>query len=123
MCFQRDSRKDQIVVWGFILGTAGLLGYAALRKMMEVQETGQVLALIAAKFGVGEGRRRGVGNMGIGRSERGGAGGSGGSGALGGLGVGLGIGRSNNDGRRGQYASVPVHSRQNSVAPLMGEHE
>ncbi|KAK5662322.1 hypothetical protein OQA88_8228 [Cercophora sp. LCS_1] len=37
-CFQRDSRKDQIIVWGFILGTAGLLGAAGLRKLMELRE-------------------------------------------------------------------------------------
>ncbi|KAK0709269.1 hypothetical protein B0T26DRAFT_620916, partial [Lasiosphaeria miniovina] len=33
-CFQRDSRKDQIIVWGFILGTAGLLGWAGLRRVL-----------------------------------------------------------------------------------------
>ncbi|KAK3316554.1 hypothetical protein B0H66DRAFT_441064, partial [Apodospora peruviana] len=27
-CFQRDSTKDQIIVWGFIIGTVGLLGWA-----------------------------------------------------------------------------------------------
>ena len=34
-CFQRDSRKDQIVVLTFIGVTLGLLGWAALRKMLE----------------------------------------------------------------------------------------
>ncbi len=34
-CFQRDSRKDQIVVLTFIAGTVGLLGWAAVRKMLE----------------------------------------------------------------------------------------
>ncbi|KAK4187416.1 hypothetical protein QBC35DRAFT_498747 [Podospora australis] len=34
-CFQRDSRKDQVIVWGFILGTAGLLGWAAVKKVIE----------------------------------------------------------------------------------------
>ena len=36
-CFQRDSRKDQIIVWGFILGTAGLLGWAGLRRLLELR--------------------------------------------------------------------------------------
>ncbi|KAM3074384.1 hypothetical protein ACMFMG_002810 [Clarireedia jacksonii] len=34
-CFQRDSRKDQIVVLTFIAGTLGLLGWAAVRKFMD----------------------------------------------------------------------------------------
>lgn len=34
-CFQRDSRKDQIVVLTFIAGTVGLLGWAAVRKLLE----------------------------------------------------------------------------------------
>lgn len=34
-CFQRDSRKDQIVVLTFIAGTVGLLGWAAVRKILE----------------------------------------------------------------------------------------
>ena len=34
-CFQRDSRKDQIVVLAFIAGTLGLLGWAAVRKVLE----------------------------------------------------------------------------------------
>lgn len=34
-CFQRDSRKDQIVVLTFIAGTLGLLGWAAVRKVLE----------------------------------------------------------------------------------------
>ncbi|KAK3381908.1 hypothetical protein B0H63DRAFT_215875 [Podospora didyma] len=38
-CFQRDSRKDQIIVWGFILGTAGLLGWAGLKRVLELRET------------------------------------------------------------------------------------
>ncbi|PSR84049.1 hypothetical protein BD289DRAFT_357224, partial [Coniella lustricola] len=38
MCFQRDSRKDMIIVWGFLLGTTGLLGWAALRNVMEVYD-------------------------------------------------------------------------------------
>ncbi|KAJ2898939.1 hypothetical protein MKZ38_003572 [Zalerion maritima] len=38
MCFQRDSRKDQIIVWGFILGTGGLLGWAGIRRLLEMRE-------------------------------------------------------------------------------------
>jgi hypothetical protein len=34
-CFQRDSRKDQIVVVTFIMVTVGLLGWAAIRKILE----------------------------------------------------------------------------------------
>jgi hypothetical protein len=37
-CFQRDSRKDQIVVLTFIGVTIGLLGWAAVRKMMEKRQ-------------------------------------------------------------------------------------
>ncbi|KAK3991499.1 hypothetical protein QBC44DRAFT_379722 [Cladorrhinum sp. PSN332] len=40
-CFQRDSRKDQIIVWGFILGTAGLLGWAGVKKVVEGYENKQ----------------------------------------------------------------------------------
>ncbi|KAK8044493.1 hypothetical protein PG993_004517 [Apiospora rasikravindrae] len=38
MCFQRDSRKDQIIVWGFIFGTLGLLGWAGVRRFTEMRE-------------------------------------------------------------------------------------
>jgi hypothetical protein len=38
MCFQRDSRKDQIIVWTFILGTAGLVGWAGLRRVLEMRQ-------------------------------------------------------------------------------------
>lgn len=34
MCFQRDSNKDKIIVWGFILGTTGLLGWALFKRIM-----------------------------------------------------------------------------------------
>ena len=37
-CFQRDSRKDQIVVLTFIGVTIGLLGWAAVRKVMEKRQ-------------------------------------------------------------------------------------
>ncbi|KAK3952002.1 hypothetical protein QBC32DRAFT_342529 [Pseudoneurospora amorphoporcata] len=92
-CFQRDSRKDKVIVWGFILGTAGLLGWAGLRKVLE---RGQV-----AGFGTGGGSAGRTGFMGgVGRSSTvgGNAGGSGLGGGLfrrvfGGLGSGQGGGR------------------------------
>lgn len=34
-CFQRDSAKDQLVVYTFIIVTVALLGYAAVRPWME----------------------------------------------------------------------------------------
>lgn len=118
MCFQRDSRKDQIVVWGFILGTAGLLGWAALRKVMEMQETGAFIGAGGALLSRATGGRIGGGGGGSGPGGgRGGA--AGGRGGLGGFGIGRSGGSSSD--WRGQYASVATHSRQNSVAPLMGE--
>lgn len=44
MCFQRDSRKDQIIVWGFIFGTLGLLGWAGVKRVTEMREAKQKLA-------------------------------------------------------------------------------
>ncbi|KAF4983058.1 hypothetical protein FDECE_17388 [Fusarium decemcellulare] len=38
MCFQRDSNKDKIIVWGFIIGTVGLLGWAAFKKVISWRE-------------------------------------------------------------------------------------
>lgn len=38
MCFARDSRKDRLIVWTFLLGTAGLLGWAAVRRALERRE-------------------------------------------------------------------------------------
>ncbi|KAG5978323.1 hypothetical protein E4U55_006242 [Claviceps digitariae] len=38
MCFQRDSNKDKIIVWGFILGTTGLLGWAAFKRLVEQRD-------------------------------------------------------------------------------------
>jgi hypothetical protein len=35
MCFRRDSNKDKIIVWGFILGTTSLLGWAAFKNLAE----------------------------------------------------------------------------------------
>ncbi len=33
-CFQRDSRKDQLVVWGFLLTVLGLLGWAGGKSVV-----------------------------------------------------------------------------------------
>lgn len=41
-CFQRDSRKDQIVVLTFIFATVGLLGWAFVRKVLEKRKTDTV---------------------------------------------------------------------------------
>lgn len=79
-CFQRDSRKDQLIVWGFILGTGGLLGWAATRKVVEIREKG----------------RRGGGAMGA----------AGGGSSLGGGGGGAAAAAAGND--RGAYVQVPV---------------
>lgn len=38
LCFQRDSNKDKIIVWGFIIGTVGLLGWAAFKKAVSWRE-------------------------------------------------------------------------------------
>jgi len=38
MCFQRDSNKDKIIVWGFIFATMGLLGWAAFKRVLQWQE-------------------------------------------------------------------------------------
>ncbi|RDA84297.1 hypothetical protein CP532_3338 [Ophiocordyceps camponoti-leonardi (nom. inval.)] len=35
LCFQRVSNKDRFIVWGFILVTLGLLGWAALKRIVE----------------------------------------------------------------------------------------
>jgi len=35
MCFQRDSNKDKIIVWGFIVGTLGLLAWAAFKRVVQ----------------------------------------------------------------------------------------
>lgn len=98
MCFQRDSRKDQIIVWGFILGTAGLLGWAAIRKFWEMRQSAGGIASAL----LGGGSRGGgvpVGRVGggrIGLADGGGA-------------------ASGSDGGRGHYANVAGHSRENSV--------
>lgn len=38
MCFQRDSNKDKFIVWGFILGTVALLGWATFKRVVEWRE-------------------------------------------------------------------------------------
>ncbi|ROW08331.1 hypothetical protein VMCG_03223 [Cytospora schulzeri] len=101
MCFQRDSRKDQIIVWGFILGTAGLLGWAGVQKVMAMREQGSFLGIP-------------------------GIGGRGGPGVLGGLareGVRVGaarVGATGSDVGRGTYAAVGGHSRDSSIQTGIG---
>ncbi|KAI0509748.1 hypothetical protein F5B22DRAFT_615920 [Xylaria bambusicola] len=58
-CIQRDSRKDQIIVWGFILGTAGLLGWAGVKRVNEVREgrRNKMRAAAAGTAGSGGGDR------------------------------------------------------------------
>ncbi|RYP49918.1 hypothetical protein DL768_004454 [Monosporascus sp. mg162] len=65
-CFQRDSRKDRIIVWGFILGTTGLLGWAAVRRVVELREERKIAA--AAGAGTVPGGR---GRRSTGRHDRG----------------------------------------------------
>lgn len=103
MCFQRDSRKDQIIVWGFILGTAGLLGWAAVRKAWEIQESGGLASVLS-----------GGGRVGL-RANGSRGGGGGGGGPLGRAGGGF-VGSSGSDLGRGQYATVAAHSRDGSEA-------
>ncbi|KAK2075234.1 hypothetical protein P8C59_009379 [Phyllachora maydis] len=86
-CFQRDSRKDQIIVWAFILGTAGLLGWAGLKRALERRGTGKGLAAALAGSGYGHGRVAG-----------GGGGGGGGAGPVGRPGA-----RSGSPGRGGLF--------------------
>lgn len=43
-CFQRDSRKDQIIVLLFITTTVGLLGWAAVQKVIERRGSGSRIA-------------------------------------------------------------------------------
>ncbi|KAH8201441.1 hypothetical protein TruAng_004365 [Truncatella angustata] len=60
MCFQRDSRKDMIIVWGFIVGTLGLLGWAALKRLVELREDRSKIAG-ASPLGGGGGSGIGMG--------------------------------------------------------------
>lgn len=94
MCFQRDSRKDQIIVWGFILGTAGLLGWAALRKVVEIREgPGGFAGVLAGGGGSSVGRGNG-GAIPIGSRFAGSTG---------------------SDAGRGAYVGVSGHSRDGST--------
>lgn len=38
LCFKRDSNKDKIIVWGFIVGTCGLLGWALFKHVAAWRE-------------------------------------------------------------------------------------
>ncbi|KAL1858324.1 hypothetical protein Daus18300_009942 [Diaporthe australafricana] len=106
MCFQRDSRKDQVIVWGFILGTAGLLGWAGVQKVADLRQ----------QHGVGGGGIPGIGGGG-------GAGGGAGGGGRPPRGRSEGVlplargalGSTGRDGGRGAYAAVAGHSRESSL--------
>lgn len=63
MCFRRDSLKDQVIVWGFILGTVGLLGWAAARRLLEMRDVATA-ALPRAGSGSGSGSAGGRGPAG-----------------------------------------------------------
>ncbi|OHF00962.1 hypothetical protein CORC01_03790 [Colletotrichum orchidophilum] len=54
MCFQRDSNKDRVIVWGFLLGTSGLLGWAVFKRANELRE-GKRAADAAARNGAERG--------------------------------------------------------------------
>ncbi|KAH6617165.1 hypothetical protein F5144DRAFT_520004 [Chaetomium tenue] len=76
-CFQRDSPKDRFIVWGFILGTAGLLGWAALRRVIDSarerrQRRLQQQGGSGGGMGMGGGRFGGFGGLMGGRSGDGG---------------------------------------------------
>lgn len=103
MCFQRDSRKDQVIVWGFILGTAGLLGWAAVQKAVDMRQSGG-LGGIPGVGGVGRPAGGGGGGPPRGRRE----------GGILPLGRG-GLGSTGTDGGRGAYAAVAGHSRESSL--------
>ncbi|OAA67339.1 hypothetical protein SPI_01915 [Niveomyces insectorum RCEF 264] len=51
LCFQRDSRKDQLIVWGFLLGTGALLGWAAVRRVLERRAAAAAAAGAGARTG------------------------------------------------------------------------
>lgn len=78
MCFQRDSRKDQIIVWAFILGTLGLLGWAGAQRVMELRE--QQKGLGSNGRAPGSGRAGSGGGLGGLASRMGSAFGGGGNG-------------------------------------------
>lgn len=106
MCFQRDSRKDQFIVWGFILGTAGLLGWAGVQKAVDMRSRGAAIGGGIPGIG-GGGGRAGPGAGGApprGRRE----------GGILPLGRGA-LGSTGTDGGRGAYAAVAGHSRESSL--------
>nr|CDP28201.1 Putative protein of unknown function [Podospora anserina S mat+] len=88
-CFQRDSNKDKIIVWGFILGTAGLLSWAGVKRVIDSrmerqrQERGNeggggIMGVIGGLVSGGNAQRGG--NIGGGGLTRRGTGGGGGEG-------------------------------------------
>jgi len=76
-CFKRDSPKDQIIVWSFIMGTAALLGCAGVNKVLELRKgrrsddgvgrTGGIFGVFGGGRNGGEGRAGGF--LGRGSSE------------------------------------------------------
>lgn len=99
MCFQRDSRKDQIIVWGFILGTAGLLGWAGAQKVMAMRGQGSFAGLPG--LGLGGGGVGGIAGAVRAAAVRGG-------------------GATGADAGRGAYAAVGGHSRDSSIQTNIG---
>ncbi|KAL0933832.1 uncharacterized protein CTRU02_210631 [Colletotrichum truncatum] len=65
MCFQRDSNKDRVIVWGFLLGTTGLLGWAAFKHAQELREgKRQAEAAQAGQAGLARGNYSPLGSTG-----------------------------------------------------------
>ncbi|KAM7190247.1 hypothetical protein V8F33_009607 [Rhypophila sp. PSN 637] len=58
-CFQRDRTEDQVIVWAFILGTLGLLGWAGLRALIDARDR-KHLATAGAQAGAGQGQQGGL---------------------------------------------------------------
>ncbi|KAL2261811.1 hypothetical protein VTK26DRAFT_3254 [Humicola hyalothermophila] len=126
-CFQRDSRKDQVIVWGFILGTAGLLGWAGIRRaVFSGAQTGggQARQGQGQAHGQGRGSGRGAGGRGVGGGGElgGGSVGRGGGGILGAF-VGF-VGGGGSDGGRGQglWRRGSSGVDRGAYSPLEGEH-
>ena len=71
MCFQRDSRKDQIIVWGFIVGTLGLLGWAGAQKVIAMREKGRAMGIGLGGSGGADGAARSPGLSWSGSAGRG----------------------------------------------------
>ncbi|KAL8303372.1 hypothetical protein RB597_005077 [Gaeumannomyces tritici] len=70
MCFARDSRKDRLIVWTFLLGTAGLLGWAAARRALEQREMRKRAAAAGLGRGAGDNVAEGGGGGGGGGNPR-----------------------------------------------------